>query len=357
MLPPRVQCSPSLTLEEGRAEGFPLPIHTRCPHLSLFPATTPFLPRSEPRLLPPSLVYPPHTTDLRPRRYNLAAALPSTLTVLPASVAFSLACCPPSLAFSLAQTRLPPGQPVVPSPRIPPGQRARPSGPGLPPGPFKARCPQPRAPPWSPAPAGPLLLSPGAGGAAAAGRARAAARGAWTGSRGASAPCAHRARARTPPPPRPRSQPRVRTAGPAAPPSPRRGWRSVGGRPDGLSHAPGPRPGPSPAPPTGRDARGGERRSEATHPCRATALEERAWGLLLGPQSSQALGLGDLAGRESLARARLSSGAPSCPGQSLNAARTRWRLAPLNPSGPSADCGTVALAVQRALDFVLGRGG
>lgn len=117
--------------------------------------------------------------------------------------------------------------------------------------------------------AGPLLLSPGAGGAAAAGRVQAAARGAWTGSHGANAPGAHRARARTPPQPQPPSPPRVGPGGPAAPPWLRRCRRPAGGRPDSLSPAPGPLR-PRPRPGMRLVARAG---SEAAHPGRASAEE------------------------------------------------------------------------------------
>lgn len=199
----------------------------------------------------------------------------------------------PSLALSPRQASTPAASHLLPS------ESARPvchSGSALPPGPFQARRPRHKARSPPPLPglqprAGPLLLSPGAGGAAAAGRVRAAARGAWTESRGASAPGAHTARARTPSPPRPRSPPRVQPAGPAAPPWPPSSWRPAGGRPGGLSPAPGPAPGwfrPNPRP----WMRGvASVVSEAALLSRAGDGEGRR-GFLLGPPSSQTLDVG-----------------------------------------------------------------
>lgn len=286
----------------------PLPLNARslAPHL-------PFLPGPVNLGLPPWLGHPQtHTTNLKPQRRGHSHRPPLLHTHSPPT----LADYPPSLP--LARTRYPPSADsrTIPSE---PARPARPSAAGpdsrargqlsiasRAPSRPAARSPQPQPLPGLQPRAGPLRLSPGAGGAAAAGRARAAARGVWTGSRRASAPGAHRARARTPPPPGPRSPPRVRPAGPAAPPWPLRAGRRAHGRPGRL------RPAPSPAPP--RSGAGCALRGAPGCRLRAPAGPERGEvgaGVLLGAAELLNAQFWGVSLEEALARARPGPGALS----------------------------------------------
>lgn len=355
----------SASLHPGGARSCPLPLapqyKTSSPSLHSLaapPSPTLLLPRPESGFLAPGLGLPQHTqlTSPTPERWTAVTIPVSTLTA-PSPPAQPRRPPPQLIAFRASPSRPDKTlQPVAPFPSEPSQPAHAVWGqPCLPrPGPATQHLPAPSRPAargsW-PLPGlqprvGPLLLSPGAGGAVAAGRARAAAHGAWTGSRGASAPGAQRARARTPPLPRLLSPPRVWSAGPAAPPWPRSCRRGAGGSPSRLRTAPGP------APPRPGLQRVGSSGSGGARPGGAAAVEGRGpscWAP--PPQSSQTLGSGGLA----RARAGMGAGAmPPEPGAVGGGAEPGPDEVELG-HGLRAECGIVAWVVQRALDSESGR--